>query len=249
MSASPDLRERLTGPVLEVAPRLLDAVLRHGEVAVRLTEVEAYAGPDDPGSHAYRGHDPPQRGDVRAARPPVLLLHLRHARLLQRHRRPRGERRARCCSGPGRWSSGVDEVRGAPVAVPRPRSRPRPGPALPGARDRADRQRHRPRLRARSRSSSATAPDEVATRSPGRPAGRPRPPVAVLDRGGSARSRRTAVTGSRHRPMSPDWQSRTTALLAFPTSRWRPPQPRPPGRIGGGFAAPRHRHGRPRRPS
>ncbi len=55
MSASPGLRERLTGPVLEVAPRLLNAVLRHGDVAVRITEVEAYAGPDDPGSHAYRG--------------------------------------------------------------------------------------------------------------------------------------------------------------------------------------------------
>ncbi len=55
MSASPDLRELLTGPVLEVAPRLLNAVLRHGDVAVRISEVEAYAGPDDPGSHAYRG--------------------------------------------------------------------------------------------------------------------------------------------------------------------------------------------------
>jgi DNA-3-methyladenine glycosylase len=41
--------------VLEVAPRLLGATIRHGEVAVRITEVEAYAGPDDPGSHAYRG--------------------------------------------------------------------------------------------------------------------------------------------------------------------------------------------------
>lgn len=49
------LRARLTAPVLETAPRLLDAVLRHGEVAVRITEVEAYAGPADPGSHAYRG--------------------------------------------------------------------------------------------------------------------------------------------------------------------------------------------------
>lgn len=40
---------------MEVAPRLLGAVLRHGEVAVRLTEVEAYAGATDPGSHAHRG--------------------------------------------------------------------------------------------------------------------------------------------------------------------------------------------------
>jgi DNA-3-methyladenine glycosylase len=45
----------LSGPVLEAAPRLLNAVLRHGEVAVRLTEVEAYDGANDPGSHAYRG--------------------------------------------------------------------------------------------------------------------------------------------------------------------------------------------------
>ena len=51
----PDLRDVLSGPVLEVAPRLLGAVLRHGDVAVRLTEVEAYDGPADPGSHAYRG--------------------------------------------------------------------------------------------------------------------------------------------------------------------------------------------------
>ncbi len=58
MSASPGLTDQLTGPVLEVAPRLLNAVLRHGEVAVRISEVEAYAGPDDPGSHAYRGKTP-----------------------------------------------------------------------------------------------------------------------------------------------------------------------------------------------
>jgi DNA-3-methyladenine glycosylase len=41
--------------VLEVAPRLLDGVLRHGEVAVRITEVEAYDGPNDPGSHSFNG--------------------------------------------------------------------------------------------------------------------------------------------------------------------------------------------------
>ena len=54
----PGLREVLAGAVLEVAPRLLGAVLTHGDVAVRLTEVEAYDGPDDPGSHAYRGQTP-----------------------------------------------------------------------------------------------------------------------------------------------------------------------------------------------
>ena len=45
----------LTGPVDQVAPTLLGATLRHGEVAVRLTEVEAYDGPTDPASHAHRG--------------------------------------------------------------------------------------------------------------------------------------------------------------------------------------------------
>jgi DNA-3-methyladenine glycosylase len=55
VSASADLRRLLLGPAPEVAPLLLNAVLRHGDVAVRLTEVEAYAGADDPGSHAYRG--------------------------------------------------------------------------------------------------------------------------------------------------------------------------------------------------
>jgi len=50
-----ELPHLLDGTSLEVAPRLLGAVLRHGAVAVRLTEVEAYAGLDDPGSHAYRG--------------------------------------------------------------------------------------------------------------------------------------------------------------------------------------------------
>ena len=55
MPASGELADLLAGPVLEAAPRLLGAVLRHGEVAVRLTEVEAYDGPEDPGSHAFRG--------------------------------------------------------------------------------------------------------------------------------------------------------------------------------------------------
>jgi DNA-3-methyladenine glycosylase len=45
----------LDGPVAEVAPTLLGGLLRHGEVVVRLTEVEAYDGAADPASHAFRG--------------------------------------------------------------------------------------------------------------------------------------------------------------------------------------------------
>lgn len=55
MPRSTDLTALLAGPVLEVAPQLLGATLRHGDVALRLTEVEAYDGARDPGSHAYRG--------------------------------------------------------------------------------------------------------------------------------------------------------------------------------------------------
>ncbi len=40
---------------LEVAPDLLGRVLRFGGVGVRLVEVEAYEGADDPASHAWKG--------------------------------------------------------------------------------------------------------------------------------------------------------------------------------------------------
>lgn len=53
-------------PVLEVAPDLLGRLLVRttpdGPITVRLTEVEAYDGPNDPGSHAYRGRT--ARNDV-----------------------------------------------------------------------------------------------------------------------------------------------------------------------------------------
>jgi DNA-3-methyladenine glycosylase len=45
-------------PVLDVARDLLGRHVVHGEAVVRLTEVEAYDGPGDPGSHAFRGPTP-----------------------------------------------------------------------------------------------------------------------------------------------------------------------------------------------
>ncbi|MCP3821229.1 DNA-3-methyladenine glycosylase [Streptomyces sp. A3M-1-3] len=66
MIASPD-RTPLTHdffdrPVLEVAPDLLGRTLVRttpdGPIELRITEVEAYDGPGDPGSHAFRGRTP-----------------------------------------------------------------------------------------------------------------------------------------------------------------------------------------------
>lgn len=51
-------RDLLIRPSIEVAPLLLGAVFSFRGVAVRLTEVEAYLGELDPGSHAFRGETP-----------------------------------------------------------------------------------------------------------------------------------------------------------------------------------------------
>ncbi len=70
MIAAPDrtpiTRDFFDRPVLEVAPDLLGRILVRttpdGPIQLRLTEVEAYDGPNDPGSHAYRGRT--ARNDV-----------------------------------------------------------------------------------------------------------------------------------------------------------------------------------------
>ncbi|MEP6482278.1 MAG: DNA-3-methyladenine glycosylase [Rhodoglobus sp.] len=49
------LYDLLQRPSTEVAPLLLGALLTVDDVTVRLTEVEAYLGEADPGSHAFRG--------------------------------------------------------------------------------------------------------------------------------------------------------------------------------------------------
>ncbi len=57
-----DVLDLLEGDPVDVAPHLLGAVVAarddDGAVAVRLTEVEAYRGETDPGSHAFRGRTP-----------------------------------------------------------------------------------------------------------------------------------------------------------------------------------------------
>jgi DNA-3-methyladenine glycosylase len=57
--AQPLPRAFFARPAVEVAPDLLGCVISHstaeGLVAVRLAEVEAYAGEADPASHAFRG--------------------------------------------------------------------------------------------------------------------------------------------------------------------------------------------------
>ncbi|MEW2574589.1 DNA-3-methyladenine glycosylase [Streptomyces sp. NPDC047070] len=66
MIAAPDrtplARDFFDRPVLEVAPDLLGRVLVRRDpdgsadpIELRITEVEAYDGPNDPGSHAFRG--------------------------------------------------------------------------------------------------------------------------------------------------------------------------------------------------
>jgi DNA-3-methyladenine glycosylase len=122
----------------EVAPELLGKLLVHddrdaGRLSVRLVEVEAYAGADDSGSHAYRG--PTQRNATMFGPPGHLYVYFTYgmhfcvnvvcgsdgwasAVLLRgaapidglesiRARRPAARRDRELCSGPGKLAQAL----------------------------------------------------------------------------------------------------------------------------------------------
>jgi DNA-3-methyladenine glycosylase len=75
-----DVRAFLSRPAHEVAPDLLGWTLTHkareGTVSVELSEVEAYAGEEDPASHAWRG--PSARNSVMFGPAGHLYAYLSH---------------------------------------------------------------------------------------------------------------------------------------------------------------------------
>ena len=135
---------RLTSPEVLSGPVLRGRAAAAGRCrAPRRGRRPAHRGrgvrrPGRPRLARLPGPDPAQRRDVRPARPPLRLLHLRDALLLQRRRGCGGHAVGRAAAGGrGRRRAGGRAV--APGSADRPRPGPRPGPAVPGARHRPGR--------------------------------------------------------------------------------------------------------------
>ncbi len=107
--------------VLTVAPELLGATVAHAGVTVRLTEVEAYAGIGDPGSHAFRGMTP--RTEALFGRPGDLYVYFTYGMHWC----------ANLVCGP-RGSGAAVLMRAGQVVAGEPQARRRRGAAVP-ARD------------------------------------------------------------------------------------------------------------------
>ncbi|WP_328316746.1 DNA-3-methyladenine glycosylase [Streptomyces sp. NBC_00388] len=155
MKASPDRkplpRHFFARSVLEVAPDLLGRVLvrrtPEGPMELRLTEVEAYAGEADPGSHAYRGRT--ARNDVMFGPPGHVYVYFTYGMwhcmnlvcgpegsasgvllrggevtegaALARSRRPAARNDRELARGPARLATGLDvdrSLNGADVCAP-----------------------------------------------------------------------------------------------------------------------------------
>ena len=113
------------------------------------------------------GPDAAQRDDVRAARPPLRVLLLRHALVRERGVRPGTRRRTRCCCAPAAPLDG--HRRDARAARAKARARPRPllaGPARLGQAFGIDRRRSTAPTSCAGRSASST----TACRRPTSPA-------------------------------------------------------------------------------
>ena len=188
-----------------MAPELLGKLLVRGDRSARIVEVEAYCGAEDPGSHAYRGHDEAQRDDVRPAGPAVRVLHLRHALVRQRRVRPRrrGRRGAAARRRAGRRAS-TRCARGGRAARRDRDLLVGSGPPVPGVRARRRLRRRRPRHRRSGRHDRRrrrAAAGRPGREHPDRPVGGHRAPVALVHARAPSTSRsRPDVLLRRRRP-------------------------------------------------